>query len=520
MAEDKKSKMNLRKLMRIVFGRTTILFSLFVIQILIMLYFFYVTREYMNYYFGGFTILSVLVITYIINSSINPNFKLAWIVPILVIPVVGTLFYIFVRMDLGSKLLKEHLRKIFQKTRPLLQQDQKVLDEVREKNSNMARVATYMMNTSGYPIYNHSDAKYFPLGDDAFVEMKNQLLQAKRFIFMEYFIIERGRMLNEIQEILEQKVREGVEVRFMYDGMVSLSQMPNSYPQELKKLGIRAKQFSPIKPILSTTYNNRDHRKILVIDGKVAFTGGINIADEYINEKVRFGHWKDNAIMVTGEAVRSFTLMFLQLWNFDEIAEEDYSRYLNEPTPIENAKGYIMPYGDSPLDEERVGENVYLDMIASAKNYVYIMTPYLILDDSMVTELCFAAKSGIDVRIMMPHIPDKKYAYALARTYYEELIQAGVKIYEYTPGFVHSKVFVSDDLKATVGTVNLDYRSLYLHFENGVYLFDCDAVQEVKQDFLQTIESCQVITLEMAKNMTLAQRFVGRFVLRLFAPLL
>ena len=224
--------------------------------------------------------------------------------------------------------------------------------------------------------------------------------------------------------------------------------------------------------------------------------------------------------MITGEAVRSFTLMFLQLWNFDGNQLEDYQRYLGEPKPIENTKGYILPYGDSPLDDERVGENVYLDMIASAKDYVYIMTPYLILDDSMVSGLCFAAKSGIDVRIMMPHIPDKKYAYALARTYYEELIRTGVKIYEYTPGFVHSKVFISDDVKATVGTVNLDYRSLYLHFENGVYLFGGDAVHEVKRDFMETLEKCQLITLEDAKNMTLMQRFVGRFALRLFAPLL
>ena len=288
--------MKLKKLARVIFGRTTILLTLFAVQILLMMNLIYVTQEYMNYYFGGFAILSALVITYIINSPINPNFKLAWVVPILVIPVVGTLFYLFVRLDLGSKLLKERLRKIFKETKPLLQQEPETLAEVKRLDSNVFRLSNYLLNTSGYPIYKNSQAEYFPLGDYAFEEMKKQLLLAEKFIFMEYFIIERGRMLGEIQDILAQKVREGVEVRFMYDGMVSLSQMPNSYPEELGRLGIRAKQFSPIKPILSTSYNNRDHRKIMVIDGNVAFTGGINLADEYINEKMRFGHWKDNAI--------------------------------------------------------------------------------------------------------------------------------------------------------------------------------------------------------------------------------
>ncbi|MDO5096044.1 MAG: cardiolipin synthase [Peptostreptococcaceae bacterium] len=511
---------NMKKLSRIIFGRTVIILSLFAIQIAIMLALFLWMSEYINYIYGGFTLLSLLTIVYIINSPSNPNFKLAWIVPILVIPIFGTLFYIYAQMEFGTKMIVSSLKTIRAKTNHLLVQDEDALKEVAERDPDIARVAKYLMNTGKFPIYKNSTAKYFPIGEEAFEEMVKQLKEAKHFIFMEYFIIESGIMLDTVVGILEQKVREGVEVRFMYDGMVSLAQMPNSYTDELEKMGINAKQFSPIKPILSTSYNNRDHRKIMVIDGRVAFTGGINLADEYINKKKRFGHWKDNAIMVKGDAVRSFTLMFLQMWNVDENIPEDYERYLRMPHGNTHCDGYMMPYGDDPFDYENVGENLYIDMIANAKEYVHIMTPYLILDDSMVNAMSFAAKSGIDVVVMMPHIPDKWYAYALARTYYEELIRAGVKIYEYTPGFVHSKVFVSDGMKATVGTVNLDYRSLYLHFECGVYLYGSEAVKEVEWDFKETLKRCHLITLEEAANFGLLQKIIGRFVLRLFAPLL
>ncbi|MDO5061767.1 MAG: cardiolipin synthase [Peptostreptococcaceae bacterium] len=508
------------KVSQIIFGRTMIILILFGVQALILMAMFSWMSEYINYIFGGFTLLSTLVIVYIINSPSNPNFKLAWIIPIMVIPVFGTLFYIYVQTGIGARLMAKNLRKIFAETRPMLTQDEEALREVEAQNPNVARLTRYMNNMSGYPIYKNSKAKYFPIGEEVFEEMIKQLKMAQHFIFVEYFIIEDGVMLSTFQKVLEDKVREGVEVRFMYDGMVSLAQMPNSYVDELNKLGIHAKQFSPIKPILSTSYNNRDHRKILVIDGKVAFTGGINIADEYINQKKRFGHWKDNGIMIQGDAVKSFTLMFLQLWNVDENIPEDYERYLRMPHGNDDCDGYVMPYGDSPMDKEQIGENIYLDIIASAQKYVHIMTPYLILDDSMVSALSFAAKSGVDVVIMMPHIPDKWYAYALARTYYEELIRAGVKIYEYTPGFVHSKVFVSDGIKATVGTVNLDYRSLYLHFECGVYLFGGEVIREVDHDFNETLKRCHLITLEEAGKLSIGQKFVGRFVLRLFAPLL
>lgn len=512
--------MNFKKILRVIFGRTTIFMLLFALQIFILVGIFRWMGEYINLLFGGFTILGALVIVYILNSPTNPNFKIAWIIPVLVIPVFGTLFYIFVQMEFGTKIMKNSLRKIYKDTGDLLPQNPEVLSEIEKEGPYVARLARYVDNVTGFPIYNNSHVRYFPLGEDAFVEMVKQLKEAKHFIFMEYFIIERGIMLDEIQQILGDKVREGVEVRFMYDGMVSLAQMPSSYPRELQKLGIHAKEFSPIKPVFSTSYNNRDHRKIMVIDGKVAFTGGINIADEYINQKLRFGHWKDNAIMIQGDAVKSFTLMFLQMWNVEETIVEDYIRYLAMPHGNTKSDGYVMPYGDSPLDNERVGESIYIGLISNAKKYVHIMTPYLILDDQMVAAMSFAAKSGVDVVILMPHIPDKWYAYTLARTYYEELIRAGVKIYEYTPGFVHSKVFVVDDEVATVGTVNLDYRSLYLHFECGVLLYNSKGVHYVEKDFKDSLAVSHLITLEEAANLSLVQKFVGRFILRIFAPLL
>lgn len=292
---------------------------------------------------------------------------------------------------------------------------------------------------------------------------------------------------------------------------------------QLEELGIRCKMFSPVRPALSSYQNNRDHRKIVVIDGHTAFTGGVNLADEYINRKVRFGHWKDTAIMLKGDGVKNFLMMFLQMWNITERKPDDYGSYLIGPDwkiPAGlNTDGFVIPYSDSPLDEETVGQHVYLDILNEARYYVHIMTPYLILDSDMITALTFAAKRGIEIIIIMPHIPDKMYAYVLARSYYEELLLAGVRIFEYVPGFIHAKVFTSDDTKAVVGSINLDYRSLHLHFECAAYLFKNQAVQQAEQDFMDTLKLCQEITVEDCRNYPLPKRIVGQ-VLRLFAPLM
>lgn len=512
-----------RKLLRIIFGRTAFVVMSLLLQISILLAGFRFLSHYMVYIYGGFTLLSAFVILYVVNKDENPSFKLAWIIPITVIPVFGTLLYLFLELQWEGKIINRKLRENISDTQPYLKQNPRYMEQLAKTSRSNANLAAYIENSGSYPVYGNTNVKYYPVGEEMFEDMKKELEKAKRFIFMEYFIVERGEMWDSILEILERKVQEGVEVRFMYDGMCCLLLLPYSYPRELRAKGLKAKMFAPIRPALSTYQNNRDHRKILVIDGHTAFTGGINLADEYINRKVRFGHWKDTGIMVKGDAVTSFTMMFLQMWNITEKEPEDYGRYLRDPEffypPELSMEGFVIPYGDSPLDQETVGELVYLDIINTARNYVHIMTPYLILNYELVQALQFAAKRGVETIIIMPHIPDKEYAFLLAKAHYEELIRAGVQIYEYTPGFVHAKVFTSDDEKAVVGTINMDYRSLYLHFECAAYIYRNEVIKDVERDFKETLAKSQVITLEECRHYPWYKKFAGR-VLRLFAPLM
>lgn len=512
-----------RKLLRIIFGRTAFVVMSLLLQISILLAGFRFLSHYMVYIYGGFTLLSAFVILYVVNKDENPSFKLAWIIPITVIPVFGTLLYLFLELQWEGKIINRKLRENISDTQPYLKQNPRYMEQLAKTSRSNANLAAYIENSGSYPVYGNTNVKYYPVGEEMFEDMKKELEKAKRFIFMEYFIVERGEMWDSLLEILERKVQEGVEVRFMYDGMCCLVLLPYSYPRELRAKGLKAKMFAPIRPALSTYQNNRDHRKILVIDGHTAFTGGINLADEYINRKVRFGHWKDTGIMVKGDAVTSFTMMFLQMWNITEKEPEDYGRYLRDPEffypPELSMEGFVIPYGDSPLDQETVGELVYLDIINTARNYVHIMTPYLILNYELVQALQFAAKRGVETIIIMPHIPDKEYAFLLAKAHYEELIRAGVQIYEYTPGFVHAKVFTSDDEKTVVGTINMDYRSLYLHFECAAYIYRNEVIKDVERDFKETLAKSQVITLEECRHYPWYKKFAGR-VLRLFAPLM
>lgn len=511
-----------RKLLRLLFGRTTFIAIALLIQILVLFAAFRWISNYVVVY-GGFVFLSTVIVIYIINKRQNPYYQMAWIIPVLVIPVFGVLFYIFVELQVGTKRIRERLERQIKETENYLRQDRDVLERLKKVSRRASHLAGYMKNFGGYPIYDKTYVEYFPLGDDMYPVLLKELRQAKRYIFMEYFIIERGIMWDTILEILEERANAGVEVRVMYDGMCSLYQLPNRYPEELRKKGIQCKMFSPIRPVLSTYQNNRDHRKLTVIDGHTAFTGGINLADEYINQKIRFGHWKDTAIMLKGEAVNSMLMMFLQMWNVTETKPEQYENYLKSSDyfypPHLNMDGYVMPYGDSPLDDETVGQYVYMDILNEARQYVHIMTPYLILDNDMITALTFAAKRGIETIIIMPHIPDKVYAYWTARSYYQELLEAGVKIYEYTPGFIHAKVFSSDHEKAVVGSINLDYRSLYLHFECAAYLYKHEAVAQVECDFQETLSKCQEITIQDCQEYPVLKKIVGR-TLRVFAPLM
>lgn len=517
MEVKKKTK---KGIFHIVFSRTALVFLLLIFQVVLLFEMFTSLVKYAPVMYLLLLILGSAVVIYIINRKENPAFKMSWILFVMAIPIVGMLFYLFTRVQIGTRFIGKRLQDLSLETKPYMEQDEEIIEDLRVSKPANVNLAHYMSRQAGYPIKRNTSVKYFPLGEDKFEQLKTELRQAKKFIFMEYFIVEQGIMWDSILEILEEKVKEGVEVRFMYDGMCCIALLPYHYPETLQEKGIKCKMFSPIKPILSTHQNNRDHRKICVIDGHTAFTGGINLADEYINQKERFGHWKDTAVMIKGDAVQNFTIMFLQMWNVTEHQKEDYEKYL---TPVQEELrrelGYVLPYGDSPFDNENIGEQVYLHILNHAKKYVHIMTPYLILDNEMVTNLTYAAKSGIEVIIIMPHIPDKWYAFAVAKTYYEELIEAGVQIYEYTPGFVHAKVFVSDDDTATVGTINLDYRSLYLHFECGTFIYNNPVVWNIEKDFQETLKKCQKVSVMDLRTRGTVMTVAGR-VLRLIAPLM
>lgn len=509
----------MKKLINILLSRLVIVGILIVLQVVWLLVAFFHLSNYSIFIRIFFTILSIMVALWIINKKDNPAYKLAWIVPILLMPLLGGLMYLAIGNKNPTRRMRRRLEHSKSRIWPLVHQDEAVIETLVSMNVNVAGQAKYLRRC-GFPIYKNSTAAYFPTGEDCYPVMLEELKKAKHYIFIEYFIVADGVMWQGILDILKEKVKEGLDVRFIYDDVGCVSLLPYHYYKEMEAAGIKCMAFNPFIPVFSLAMNNRDHRKILVIDGHTAFSGGINLADEYINKIVRFGYWKDTAIMLRGEAVWNFTAMFLQTWNaFYHKTDVDFSVYKPDFHIQKNyTDGFIQPYGDSPLDDEVVGESTYLNIINQASRYVYIFTPYLIIDNEMMTALCLAAKRGVDIRIVTPGIPDKKMIFLLTQSYYEQLLENGVRIYEYTPGFIHAKCFVADDIIATVGTINLDFRSLYLHFECGVYMYRTKAVMDVKRDTLDTIEKSREIML--ADTRTGFFKGLFRAVLRVFAPLL
>lgn len=508
-----------RGIIRMLFGRTGVVMLLLLVQVMVLFSIFQFLGTLIPYAFGTLAVFSIIMVIHVINKELNTMAKITWVVLITLLPAFGGLLYIFIQRDIGHRLVKERMELILGESEQKFNKQADLMARLKKENKGLYNLGIYTGRIGGFPIYENTAIKYFPLGEDAFIEMVQQLKRAEKFIFLEFFIIDEGYMWGRILKILADKVKEGVEVRVMYDGTCELTRLPHNYSSKLKQLGIDCKVFAPIRPFLSTYYNYRDHRKILVIDGRVAFTGGINLADEYINKKEIYGHWKDTAVMIEGVGVDSFTLMFLQMWNLDEISRTYLTDLYGAKALKKAQKGYILPFGDHPMDNDRVGQMIYMDILNRAKNYVYIMTPYLILDGEMVTTLQFAAKRGIDVKIILPHIPDKKNVFAQSRSYYRELLQAGVKIYEYTPGFIHAKVFLSDAQKAVVGTINLDYRSLYHHFECAVYMEDVPGIEDIVEDFDKTLSQCQRVTMDDLKKHNIFMKIIGR-ILRLIAPLM
>lgn len=465
------------------------------------------------------SILAMLVVLGIYGNYMNAAFKMPWIILIMAFPVLGLSLYFLLGHSSVTKRMRNHFAKIDQELEGKLLQDNKVMKDLEEIDFAVANQTRYISDYGKYPVYRNSDIEFYADALDGLEAQLVELKNAEKFIFMEYHAIEDTKAFGRIRKILAEKSRAGVDVRVIYDDVGSVGFISPEFVKELKKEGIQCRVFNPLMPILNVFMNNRDHRKITVVDGKVGFTGGYNLADEYFNYTHPYGHWKDTGVKIQGDAVRSLTVTFLEMWNVIKKSDADYDQYLPKAEYHAKEGGFIQPYADSPLDQEYVGENVYMNLIKDAKHEIFFTTPYLIISDEMCRELGLAAKRGVDVRIITPGIPDKKLIYKVTRSYYEGLVKNGVKIYEYTPGFLHAKQCVCDGKAATVGTINMDYRSLYLHFENGVFLYGCDAVKQIRKDFENIFFVCREMTEKYPKGHTAFYLGV-RNIIRLFAPLM
>lgn len=508
-------------LIHALFSRFGVILLLFLWQVAILLGVFIWFRDLQPFISGLMTGFAVVMVLYLLNSRFDPTAKITWLVIIMLMPVFGAFLLGYTQSEIGHRLIKRRVDQITRQAKDRIPQDMEVIRRLEQEAPGVVALAHYMGRSGCYPVFDNTAVTYFPLGERKWEEMLRQLEQAQHYIFMEYFIVEEGLMWGKVLEILAKKAAEGVEVRIMIDGFCEFTTLSHNYPEKLKNLGIKCKMFAPLTPFVSTHYNYRDHRKILVIDGHTAFTGGVNLADEYINHKKRFGHWKDTAVMLKGQAAQSFALMFLEMWGIEE-KELEFNQFLSVAAASqgeEKAPGYVMPYGDCPLDDERVGERVYMDILNRAHKYVHIMTPYLILDGEMETALKFAAERGVDVKLILPGIPDKRAAYALAKSHYRSLLDSGVKIYEYTPGFVHAKLFVSDDREGVVGTINLDYRSLYHHFECAAYLYGVPCLADMEADCQATLAQCRAVTYETIKAESWIRKLLG-CIMKVVAPLM
>lgn len=465
------------------------------------------------------TAISVLICFHLMTRrDLKNSIKLSLVFLILLFPLFGGALYCILQYQTGNNGFRNRLAKIERAVKPEYHPSDETLEEAMEALPEYRKPIYYLQKTPKFPIYKNTETQYFADGNDMLASILDELEKAKHYIFIEFFIIEEGVFWDPILEILERKAKDGVDVRVIYDDIGCLLRLPKNYAKRLEKKGIKCRVFNPFRPLLTSVQNNRDHRKIIVVDGTVAYTGGINLADEYLNKKVLFGEWKDNAILLRGDAAWSFTVMFLQMWSFLTKEPESVACYTPPALFQSTETGWVQPYCDSPMDREHVSEHVYLSIIEQARHYLYITTPYLTIDGTVLSALKLCAKSGVDIRIITPHTPDKKYVHFTSRSYYRELIRAGIKIYEYQNGFIHSKCFLADDRIATVGTVNLDFRSLFLHFECGTCLYETDSILSIKEDFDNTFTHCKQITEEDCKHNFIVRLFQD--IARIFAPIM
>lgn len=505
-----------RGFLRGIFSRTTVIAALLILQILFLV----ATYRWFQSYQLQFELFEIVIIVitalYLVNSDMDKTAIITWLLVLIPFPIIGSLFLCYTKQDFGFKDLKAALKKTIKATQKYLVENQTV--NIKQHQISGRSTTNYLKNTDGhFPSYHDTDITYFKSQEEQLEAVKECIQQARHFIFLEYFSIDQSSIWTELLMLLEQKAAEGVEIRMMYDGMGELSTLGFHYAKHLEKVGIKAKAFAPISPFISTYYNYRDYRNLIVVDGETAMTGSVDFSDNYLNRSDRLKNWKDSAIMLKGSGVNTFTILFLQLWSLDQ-ANIDVEPYLNkEETQILN--GTVTPYGDSPLSDDRISENVYIDILNQAKDYVYIMTPYLALDAELSHALLFAAKRDVEIKIIMPSITDNKLLTMLSKSYYSKLIKAGVEIYEYLPGFINAKVCLSDNEKAVVGTVNLDYRSLHHHFECATYMYRTKCIMDIASDFQETFSKCHLVSLIDVKNTPLLEKLLGIFI-KALAPLL
>ena len=487
--------MTMKKMFKALCGRLAITCYLILIQLILLFVSILIFANNYIYFYIIMIVFSLFLIIAIINDDSNPTFKMAWLIPMLIFPIFGAPLYIIFGRKKVSKRITKKLYDSFLVSNETLPADFDILNEIKEIDVSIYTQFNYIFNTSNSNVYKNSRNEYIATGEIFYRNLIDEMERAKKFIFLEYFIISKGEMWNTVLELLKRKVKQGVDVRLIYDDLGTINSLEKNYCNKLNSYGIKTSIFNPFHASLDSFLNYRDHRKITIIDGNVGFTGGINLADEYINVVKRFGHWKDSSVMIKGDAVTRLTIMFLQIWYFLNPQDEKHYKEFFNTVSYEN-DGYVQPFSDSPISGHLTGELSYMNMINNAYKYVYITTPYLILDNEMITALKLAVESGIEVRIVTPNIPDKWYVHHVTRANYPQLLKAGVRIFEYTPGFIHAKTIVVDDELAIVGTTNFDFRSFYLHFENGVLMYKSKCVLQVKEEYDRLLEDCNEITLE------------------------
>jgi len=515
-----KTSGTLQRIVNRIFSRPVLVGVLIALQLGALYCAFFLLGQRMTVFYAFFRLMALVFVLQIIYRKENPSYKIGWIIVIMATPLFGGLLYaVFGKTRLSRRELRR-MERVGREYLAAMEGAEDLLPAMTGEDPHGARMSHYIYRASGTPAFRRTETTYLPVGEVFYEHLLEELRRAKKFIFMEFYIIRPGRMWDEVHALLREKAGEGVDVRLMYDDFGCMFKLPPDTDRQLEREGIRTCVFNPFRAELSVRFNNRDHRKIVVVDGDVAFTGGINISDEYINAAPRCGHWLDSGVMLRGEAVWAFTAMFLSMWDLTREEATVFDRFRPNAALLQLIEddGYVQPFTDTPLDTEATGATVYRNLIQRAREYVYINSPYLIIDDEMISTLTTAAKSGVDVRLVTPAVCDSRLVQEMSRSYYETLVTAGVKVYEYTPGMVHAKTFVCDDRYAVIGSINLDYRSLYLHHECAVWMNGSRTVGAMKAAFEEELEHCQPFTEEMCRAQSRYRHLLWA-VLRALAPL-